>query len=247
LIAWPLLIASLPVGAVIGSYAATLAVRAGEGRGACFGRSRCDHCGVALGFADTAPVVSYFARGGACAHCGGRIDALHPVGEILGGLVLVSAIWAGVDLVEAALLGALGLTLTALSLIDCRTLRLPDALTVAAAVLGAVLAWRRSPEDLWIGAAAATATALILTLLRATLRRRLGREALGQGDVKLIAALALWLGLNTSWAVVAAALAGLAGLAWLKPKDGRIPFGPAIAAGGWCVGLWTEVSTWRLP
>jgi leader peptidase (prepilin peptidase)/N-methyltransferase len=75
-------------------------------------------------------------------------------------------------------------------------------------------------------------------------RTRRGDPGLGFGDVKLIGALALWLGDLTPWMVVGAAILGLVASALLKPSGGRLAFGPAIAASAWTLGLVREANLW---
>jgi leader peptidase (prepilin peptidase)/N-methyltransferase len=99
-------------GLCLGSYAATVALRAVRGEQSVWGRSRCDHCGVALGYLQTAPLLGYLRLGGVCATCGGRIDPLHPAGEIAGAAILIAA-FAAAPPIHAAVLALLGLTLLA--------------------------------------------------------------------------------------------------------------------------------------
>lgn len=222
------------VGAVAGSFAATGALRSMRGEQALAGRSRCDGCGHPLGFAATAPIISYAVLRGACARCGSRIDPAHPVGEVAGG-ALVGAAFLLVEPARATLVAALGLVLLAASIIDQRTQRLPDGLTLAAAVLSLGLAALNG--QVLVGIAAAVITFVLLEGLRRGFLRLRGRAGLGSGDVKLFCALALWLGVATPWAIALAALAGLLVAMVAKPTGGRIAFGPLIAGGGLIVGL----------
>jgi leader peptidase (prepilin peptidase)/N-methyltransferase len=76
--------------------------------------------------------------------------------------------------------------------------------------------------------------------------RRSGEPGLGLGDVKLLAALALWLGLATPWLIAAASLLGLLLMAITRPKDGRLAFGPAIAVSAWTIGIIGEAGQWPM-
>jgi len=229
-----LALAALPVGAVAGSYVSTAVLRGVEGRESVWSPSRCDHCGVLLGFARTIPLVSFALVRGACSACGGPIARTHLAGEAVGGLV-VAIPFLVLEPTRAALLGALGLVLLASSLWDLASRRLPDALTIAAAVLGAMVAG--SDGRLLEGLGAALVTMGILEATRRLAARRLGRPAMGLGDVKLAGALALGLGVAASWAIAAASMTGLAAIAALRPHDGRIPFGPHLAASSWAALL----------
>jgi len=231
------------VGACLGSFVVTAALRSTRAEQALVGRSRCDSCGVTLGFARTLPVVSYLGQGGACTTCGSRIDPLHLVGEIAGGMIVAAALLAA-PIERAGLLAALGLMLLASALVDTRTQRLPDLLTLAVAVIGVLLAALRSPVDLLIGAVAAVLTFLVLEALRRGFLALTGKPGLGFGDVKLAAALALWLGLATPWAIAIASVMGLVAMTIKRPADGRLSFGPAIAMASFGVGLLREAGAW---
>ncbi|HUO23356.1 MAG TPA: A24 family peptidase [Caulobacteraceae bacterium] len=234
-------------GPCLGSFAATAALRRADGGQAIVGRSRCDSCGVGLRYADTVPVISYLRLRGACGACGARIDARHVAGEIAGGVIVLSAFAVAASPTRAVLLSALGLTLLASAVHDLKTKRLPDAFTLALAVLGAGLAVLRSAQDLWEGMIAGAVAFVGLEVLRRAFIRFRGKPGLGFGDVKLLAALALWLGLLTPWAMAAASLGGLIA-ALIRPQaDGRLAFGPWIAAAAWCVGLSREGGLWPSP
>lgn len=136
-------------------------------------------------------------------------------------------------MLKVALILALAGVLLASSIVDMRSRRLPDPLTVAAAGLSLALAALDGWRQVAIGAAVAALSWLLLEGVRRAFLRRRGRPGLGQGDVKLFAALALWLGLAAPWALAIASLLGLIAAWRLRPADGRIAFGPAIAAAAW--------------
>lgn len=229
-------IAALPLGAVIGSFAATAGLRWVRGEQALSGRSRCDACAAPLGFGATIPILSYVRLGGACAHCRAPIHPGHFVGETLGASLAVASV-ALLPIGPALGVAALGLVLIAAGAADVASRRLPDLASVLTAVLGFGLALVRGPTALLAGLAAAALTGAILLLLRRSFAARRGDPGLGLGDVKLAAALALWLGATTPWALALAGLIGLAQVRLFRPADGRIAFGPILAASGWSVGL----------
>lgn len=230
------LIAALPLGAIIGSFAATAGLRWARGEQALSGRSRCDACAAPLGFGATIPIFSYVRLGGACADCRAPIHPGHFAGEVLGAALAATSV--ALLPVGPALAGAaLGLVLIAAGAADAASRRLPDLASVLAAALGLGLALLRGPAAILAGLAAAALTGGILLLLRRSFAARRGDPGLGLGDVKLAAALALWLGSATPWALALAGLTGLAQVRLFKPADGRIAFGPLLAASGWSVGL----------
>lgn len=232
-------------GLALGSYAATAGLRLSRGEPSSFGRSHCDGCGRGLGAVATLPLISFIVQGGACRACGAPIDRAHPIGEIAGAVILVCAAALG-DPLRGLLLGGLGLTLLATSVVDARSKRLPDRLTLAIAGLAAALAWTISWTNLAIGLAAAGAVVAVLSLVRLASSAGGRPPGLGWGDVKLLGALSLWLGLATPWAIVAGALLGLAAVLATRPADGRLAFGPFIALGAWSVGLIKELAPWPI-
>ncbi|MGR4866935.1 prepilin peptidase [Caulobacter sp. LARHSG274] len=227
---------ALPVGAVVGSFAATAGLRWTQGRQAIVGRSRCDACDVRLGYAATVPILSYLHLGGACAGCRAPIHPGHLAGEAAGvGLAMASVLLLPIG--PAILAAMLGMVLVAAAVADAVSRRLPDLLSIVAAVLGAALALQRGPAALLVGFVAAVTTGALLLVLRGIFAARTGDPKMGLGDVKLAMALALWTGAATPWMFVIAGLAGLVQLRMSKTADGRIAFGPALAAAGWSVGL----------
>jgi leader peptidase (prepilin peptidase)/N-methyltransferase len=138
---------------------------------------------------------------------------------------------------ENLLIAGLAFLLLASSVVDWRVQRLPDVVTVSIAAVGAVLAWLAGPEHVLMGLVGSALAFGLLVLLRKVRGRRGADPGLGMGDVKLISALALWLGAATPWMVVAAAVIGLAAMCLLRPRDGRLPFGPMIAISSLAVGV----------
>jgi leader peptidase (prepilin peptidase)/N-methyltransferase len=231
------------VGLCLGSFVATAALRAAHGEQALAGRSHCDGCGASLGFARTMPVLSYVALRGACADCGGRIDPLHVAGEVAGGLI-VGAAFALAPWSRALPLAALGLLLLADAIYDAKSRKLPDLLTLGIAALGVALAVEQSMATLWLGLIAAAAAFVLLEAVRRGFLWARRKPGLGFGDVKLVAALAVWLGLATPWAVAVASILAL-GVALARPSaDGRLAFGPWLALGGFSVGMIREAHLW---
>lgn len=231
-----LLAAPALLGLALGSYAATAGLRLAEGAPTSRGRSRCDGCGAGLSFAATAPLISYVVLRGRCGRCRAAIHPAHPVGELLGAGVCVAAA-AALPMAEALAVAAAGLLLISASVTDLRVRRLPNVLTLGVAVLGGLLAWLRGPSALLEGAVAAALVGGLLLGLRALGARVRGDPGLGLGDVKLIAALALWTGSAVSVAVALAALLGLLAAPFLRDGRGRLPFGPMIALAGWATGF----------
>jgi leader peptidase (prepilin peptidase)/N-methyltransferase len=246
MIASPIIAPFLVVsGVALGSFCANTALRTTRGEQALFGPSRCDVCRTDLGYAQTTPVISFVALRGSCADCGARIDPVHPIGEIAGGVIVWSALQAATP-VRAALMAAIGFALLTASIIDLKSQRLPDALTLIIAVAGAALALFASVSIAMEGVVAALLVVLVLEGVRRGYQLMRRRSGLGFGDVKLVAALALWLGSTVPWALALASLLGLAAFGVARPKEGRLAFGPFIALAAWVFGVTREAGWWPI-
>ena len=207
-------------------------------------RSQCPACGHRITAAENIPVLSWLVLKGRCSACGAVIPARYPVVEVLGALIAVYAIWRfGLTAKGAAACGLLW-TLLALTCIDFDTQLLPDGLTLP-------LLWAGLIVNLW-GTFVPLATAVIgavagyLSLWAVYWLFRLirGKEGMGFGDFKLLAALGAWLGwqmlpvIVLLSSVVGAAI-GL-GLIVFKGRDHNIPlaFGPYLAIAGAIALFW---------
>ncbi len=234
------------VGAILGSFLATIALRWPAGRSSLHGRSACDGCGRTLGPRDLVPLLSWIVRKGRCRRCGARIHPLHPAMEGMCAAIGAAALWLspGPDGLALALLGWLALLA---GVLDARHFWLPHRLSLVLAALGLAAggaAMRAVGLDvaLFDRAAAATLAYAALTLLALAYRALRGREGLGGGDAPFLGALAAW----TGWQLLPLLLlfAGLAGIAValgnrLRP-DRALPLGTllvlalpfALATGG---------------
>lgn len=217
------------IGASIGAFAATAAIRLSEDRNPWRGRSRCDGCGRQLSSYETIPILGYVTSKGRCRTCRAQIDPLQPVSESLGLVLLPLCLWLRPGL-DGVLIGALAMLLMTTAIVDLRTYRLQDVFTIPIAVLSLVIAWREHqiPE----GAVAALLSAGALLAVKVLLERRRGKAMLGYGDVKLVSALALMLGEQTPAMLAVAAGAGIA-LGSIKARmfERPVPFGPFLFVG----------------
>ncbi len=224
---WPILGGFL--GLVAGSFLATLVLRWPEGR-PLSGRSRCDGCGVQLEARDLVPLLSWAAFRGRCRHCGAPIPALHPALE--GAAAAVGVLAFLVQPGPTGLAGALfGWILLALMALDLGHLWLPDRLTLPLLGLG-LLFGAGGPADRLLGAAVGGGGFLAIALLYRALR---GRDGLGLGDAKLMAAIGSWL--SVAMLAPLLLLSALAGLAYAAVRARRtglgaadpVPFGACLA------------------
>jgi leader peptidase (prepilin peptidase) / N-methyltransferase len=139
----------------------------------------------------------------------------------------------------------LGWTLLALGWIDWKTLRLPDALTLPLVALGLAAAWTDSQDALLSGAIGALVGYGALVAVNLGYRRLRGRDGLGRGDAKLLAAGGAWLGWQAlPWIVLLAALLGLLLAALQRARgspltaESAIPFGPPLALAIWIIWIY---------
>ncbi|WP_252181263.1 A24 family peptidase [Azospirillum sp. B4] len=237
---WTLLVAA----PFIGSFLGVVVTRLPAGRSVVWGRSACDRCGHALGPADLVPVLSYLSSRGRCRYCAAPIGALHPAIELaalLPPLCLVPLM--PLDPLALCAGAGLGWTLLALAWIDLRHMILPDALTLPLVVAGLLVEWALDGRFPVTRLAAAAIAYGGLVLLEILYRRLRGRDGIGRGDAKLLAAGGAWLGpAAVPHVLLIAALASLAALAALRlagrrvGSDTALPFGPGLALGIW--GAW---------
>lgn len=222
----------------LGSFLGVLAFRMPRGLSIVMPRSFCDACGARLTAIDLVPVLSWLCLRGRCRHCGGAIDGLYPIVELL---AVGVAIWT-YTVFDGWLFWVscgLGWTLLALAAMDLRHMILADWLVIPLGLAGIVVGYAIAirPADHVIGALAGFAAFLIVAF---AYRRIRGRNGLGHGDVKLFAAAGAWvtwLGLPT--VTLWAAFSAFATLAVLTAMGRRLdpsqpfPFGPYL-----CLGLW---------
>lgn len=244
----PLVLLGAVLGLCMGSFVGTLVTREPDGwRGILLGRSRCSRCKARLTPVDLVPLWSWLARRARCRHCGAALPRFYPLVELAAAAVgaLAFGLAAPAFALQAALLGW---WLLALALIDLRSWRLPDALTLPLAALGMVAAWfgllpGLTPTSALLGAGAGY---LALAAVAWAYRRWRGRDGLGLGDAKLLAAAGAWLGpADLPHVVLLAALSGLLmALARRMPlrADSEVPFGPPLAAAFWVVFLWRALA-----
>lgn len=218
----------------IGSFLGVLVRRLSEGRPVALARSTCEHCGHRLGSGDLIPFLSYPLARGRCRYCGEPIGLFHFAIELAALPIAVWAMTAGSDAPWIACL--FGWALLTLAWIDLRAMILPDVLTLPLLALGLVITEISRPEALVDHLLAAAFGYLSLAAVAWACRRFRGRDGLGMGDAKLLAAICAWLGLSllplalllAAWAgLVAAGGAALAGKRMTAAT--AIPFGPFLA------------------
>lgn len=203
-------------------------------------RSHCPSCGHQLSAWENIPLLSYLLLRGRCRACGTGISWQYPVVEALTALLVVTCVWRfGLGL-EASLAVAFTGLLVAMSGIDLRTTLLPDQLTYPLLWLGLLASlWNPfgvGPREAILGA---TVGYLSLWGVFWAFKLLTGKDGLGYGDFKLLAALGAWCGLKALLPIILlSALSGaIIGSLWLwlggRDRATHIPFGPYLAVAGW--------------
>lgn len=212
-------------------------------------RSACPHCDHAIGALENIPLVSYLFLRGKCAGCGARISPRYPSVEALSGLLSAYAAWHfGFGLAGMAALFFVW-ALIALTFIDFDTQLLPDSITLPLLWLGLILNLNGALTTLPNALIGAVAGYLVLWSVYWLFKLATGKEGMGFGDFKLLAAIGAWLGWTMLPLVIllSSLVGAVVGIALiLLTKHGRnipIPFGPYLAGGGLIALFWGQALT----
>lgn len=207
-------------------------------------RSRCPHCGHGITALENVPLVSYLALRGRCSACGGRISAQYPAVEALTGILSAWVVWH----FGATIAGLGGLLfawmLIGMSVIDVREQLLPDSMTLPLLWIGLLFNLHGTYASLPDAVFGAVAGYLSLWIVYHAFRLLTGKEGMGYGDFKLLAALGAWLGWQLLpviilFASLVGVLAGLGMILFLgRDRQLPIPFGPYLAAAGFLAMLY---------
>ena len=214
-------------------------------------RSQCPGCGKQIPAKHNIPVVSWLALRGRCAACGAGITARYPLVELAGGIVAgYAALRFGATLVA---LGAMVYCwcLIALTVIDLDTQLLPDDITMP--MLWAGLLFNLGGVFVPLGTAVVGAIAgyLALWLVYWGFKLATGKEGMGYGDFKLLAAIGAWLGWQALPLVIllSSVVGAIVGISMIvfggHGRDKPIPFGPYLAAAGVIALFWGAQITAR--
>ena len=240
---WLIAPLGLILGAIAGSFLATLLIRWPKGESALGPRSRCDRCHAPLRVLDLIPVLSFLWRKGRCRSCGVAIDPRHVAIEFTAAFIgLIAALAHPLPLAAATAL--LGWWLLLLAALDLEHHWLPDRLTLPLIPVGigvALLGLGPNWHERAIGALAGFAVLAGIAWLYRWLR---GREGMGGGDPKLFAAIGAWVGaLQLPYILLGAGLLGLAAVASMTLRGrkvsatSRLPLGTLLCLTCWPVWL----------
>ena len=209
-------------------------------------RSHCPQCKRQLRWYENIPVLSWVIQRGRCRGCAARISIQYPLVELLTAVLMVACVWRFGFGWQG--FGAMVFTgfLISLSGIDLRTQLLPDQLTLPLMWLGLIAAADNlymSTKPALLGAVAGY---LCLWVVWWVFKQLTGKEGMGHGDFKLLAAIGAWTGLNgiLPTVLLSSLVGAIIGSIWLAAK-GRdkatpIPFGPYLAVAGWIAFFWGD-------
>jgi leader peptidase (prepilin peptidase)/N-methyltransferase len=211
--------------------------------------SACPHCNHAISAWENIPIISFLLLRGKCRGCGASISPRYPIIESITGILSAFAAWHfGFGL---AALGALLLiwSLVALTAIDFDTQLLPDDLTLPLLWLGLLFNFFGVFTNLADAVIGAMIGYLALWSVYWLFKLATGKEGIGYGDFKLLAALGAWMGWQLLPLIIllSSLVGAIVGIALIIAlKHGRnipIPFGPYLAGGGLIALFWGETLT----
>jgi leader peptidase (prepilin peptidase)/N-methyltransferase len=228
----------------IGSFLGVIVTRSESPRSILWGRSVCPDCSHRLEPRDLVPILSWLVSGGRCRHCGQSVSPFYPAIELAALAVAAwsTAVASGWLIIASSLLGWL---LLALALIDLRSFLLPDFLTLPLLGCGLLVAQALDSSTTLPHVLGAAIGFLAIVTIRQVYWILRGREGIGLGDAKLMAAAGAWV----SWeglpsVLLVATLGALTSTllqhyrrATIRATD-RVAFGAFLCVGIWLVWLY---------
>ena len=212
-------------------------------------RSHCPACGHQITVTENIPIVSWLVLRGRCSACGTRISVRYPLIELAAGVCAAyCAVRYGPGLAAVAAMIFLW-TILAASAIDIDTQLLPDSITLPLLWLGLLVNIPGTFVDLKSAVIGAAAGYLILWSVYWAFKFATGKEGMGFGDFKLLAAIGAWCGWqNLPLTILASSLIGaIVGIALIvlarRGRNVPIPFGPYLGAAGVVSLLWGQPLT----
>ncbi|WP_047539569.1 prepilin peptidase [Methylotenera versatilis] len=201
-------------------------------------RSACPKCGHKISAMENIPIISYLILGGKCKGCKTKISMRYPLIEALTGTLIGAAAYVYGYGETTPFIFVFIFALIALTFIDLDTFLLPDDIVLPLLWLGLLFNLNTGFTDLQSAVIGAMAGYMILWIVFWLFKLIRGKEGMGYGDFKLLAAIGAWFGWQMLPAVILlSSVAGsLIGIYFMlfkgKNKDYAIPFGPYLALGG---------------
>jgi len=209
-------------------------------------RSACPSCQHPIAWHENIPVMSWLLLRGRCSECGAPISRRYPLVEVLTGVLFAYAAWRWGVAMQTLFVWGLLASLVVLTFIDLDTQLLPDSITLPLAWAGLLINLNGMFCPLDQAVIGAVAGYLALWSIYHLFKSLTGKEGMGFGDFKLLAALGAWLGWKLLLPIVlAASFAGaLIGISLIvfagHDRAKPMPFGPWLALGGLIALFWGE-------
>ena len=207
-------------------------------------RSNCTQCGHKIKIFENIPLISYLFLKGRCSKCHERISIRYPIVELLTGLMSGFAAWYyGYSFMCFAALFFIW-AMIALTFIDFDTQLLPDVITLPLLWIGFLINLNNGIIDLQSAVVGAMVGYLALWVVYWIFKLTTGKEGMGYGDFKLLAAIGAWLGWQSLPLVILSSsfVGGLVGIFLIYFRNQHsglaIPFGPYLAGGGLIAMFW---------
>ena len=208
--------------------------------------STCPHCGHKIRAWENIPVISYLFLRGRCSNCSNPISIRYPIIEAVTAVLSgFAAWWLGLGWATAGIL-LLTWALIALTMIDIDHQLLPDSITIPLLWLGILLNTQGTFTSLPDSVYGAIVGYLSLWSVYWLFKIATGKEGMGFGDFKLLAALGAWLGWQYIPVIIilsslVGAVIGIAGILIMgRDRSIPIPFGPYLAIAGWITIFWGD-------
>lgn len=223
------------------------------------GRSHCRSCGKTIRWVDNIPLVSFVLLRGRCRHCGARISWSYPFVELATGILLAGVVWRFNLTAPALVYAVLGAALIVLAMVDLKEMILPDEMTLPGIAIGVILSFY-VPElhgaasrwdGLWASVLGALVGAGTLWGIGVVGKWIFRKEAMGFGDVKLMAMVGSLIGtakvllVNFILAPIVGAVVGV--ILKVRYRRDLIPYGPFLALGTLAAVFWgSGIIDWYL-
>ncbi len=209
-------------------------------------RSQCPQCGHQITAIENIPIISYLVLGGKCSGCKTPISAQYPLVELTTALLSLIVAWRYGFTQETLVLLPFTWILVALFMIDAKTMLLPDSLTYPLLWAGILVNLNSTFVSLENSVIGAVAGYMSLWSIYQLFKLITGKEGMGFGDFKLLAAIGAWGGWQILPFVIFAssAFGALFGIMWMlvkgREKSLPMPFGPWLAMGGLVALVWHD-------
>lgn len=212
--------------------------------------SHCPACKTPLKFWHNIPVLSYALLRGKCGHCSSSVSLRYPLVESLCAGLFAAIAWFNPPSITALALMAFAASMLVLALIDLDTYLLPDSITLPLLWAGLLLNLFAQHVPLESAVSGAALGYGVLWLIYQLFKLATGKEGMGYGDFKLLAAIGAWLGVASLLSIVLfASVSGIVfGLAIQtmrgKKRTEAFPFGPCLVMGAfaWMAGF--DLTKW---